>query len=311
MKKLIEKDNGLYRTCRIPGLIRTRRGTLLAYYECRRSLSDWADIDLKIIRSTDEGETWQTVRLLPGEGNTLNNPVMLEEGDTLHFLYCQNYRQLFACTSTDDGVTFTEPVEKTEAFEQAGFYNAAAIGPGHGIEHQGRLLVPAWFASNRAEALAHRPSVIRIMYSEDHGRNWQLTEPLGQNVLINPSECALAVTPKGRVVISIRHENPLRRRAWSLSDSGIRDWEPIRFAEELPDPICQGSMISNGQKVLHIHCASETQRVQLALQIGADCKVLVDEMGGYADIAASLQKAYVLYERNIGHDGLYFTKIDL
>ena len=49
---LIEKINTEYREYRIPGLILTEKGTLIGYYECRDSTSDWARIDLKIIRST-------------------------------------------------------------------------------------------------------------------------------------------------------------------------------------------------------------------------------------------------------------------
>ena len=46
---LIEKANGkTYSQCRIPGIVITENGTLLAYYECRKSNSDWAEIDIKI-----------------------------------------------------------------------------------------------------------------------------------------------------------------------------------------------------------------------------------------------------------------------
>lgn len=62
---LIEKvNNGSYSQCRIPGIVMTENGSLLAYYECRKSNSDWAEIDIKIIRSTDGGESWQTVTVI-------------------------------------------------------------------------------------------------------------------------------------------------------------------------------------------------------------------------------------------------------
>ena len=110
---LIEKvNNGIYSQCRIPGIVSTENGTLLAYYECRKTNSDWADIDIKIIRSTDEGNTWQTVALFPGNGNTLNNPVMFVKGDELHFLFLKNYKELFYCFSSDDGKTFSSPEKK-------------------------------------------------------------------------------------------------------------------------------------------------------------------------------------------------------
>lgn len=314
MKRCIEKANAQYRACRIPGLVRTRYGTLLGYYECRNTVSDWAQIDLKVIRSTDSGETWQTVCMFPGDGNTLNNPVMIVDGETIHFLFCRNYRQLYACRSTDDGLTFTVPAEKTQAFEAAEGYNAAAVGPGHGIEHNGILLIPAWFAYNKEEPRAHRPSVIRMLYSQDHGESWKLSSCIGEEMLRNPSECALAVLPDQRVLLSIRHENLLRRRAFSVSQNGVDDWKSPCFVDEVPDPICQGSMAHTDRAVFHINCASEKERQKLTLRIwqeNGNREILIDETGGYADLATDGQTVWILYERDVSNDGLYFTQIRL
>lgn len=67
----------------------TQNGTLIAYYECRRADSDWADIDIKIIRSCDRGDNWETVDIIKSGSNTLNNPVMIVKDDTVHLLYCK------------------------------------------------------------------------------------------------------------------------------------------------------------------------------------------------------------------------------
>ena len=53
---IVEKAMGEYTDFRIPGLVVTGRGTLLRYCECRRSRSDWAEIDIKINRSDDGGK---------------------------------------------------------------------------------------------------------------------------------------------------------------------------------------------------------------------------------------------------------------
>ena len=55
MDMIIEKANTQYGACRIPGLVLTKCGTLLGYYECRSSSSDWAQIDLKVIRNIRHG----------------------------------------------------------------------------------------------------------------------------------------------------------------------------------------------------------------------------------------------------------------
>jgi len=313
--QLMEKARTRYSECRIPGMVMTACGTLLAYYECRDAHSDWARIDLKVIRSTDGGESWQTVMIIPGGENTLNNPVMIVDGEVIHFLYCKNYFELYICQSTDDGLTFTQAQNRTDVFSGF-FYNAAAIGPGHGIAHRGALLVPAWFADHPTDPQSHRPSVIRILYSLDHGENWRLSDIIGRDVLVNPSECALAVMKDGSVLISIRNENECRRRAYAVSKTGIEGWTALRFAQNMPDPICMGSMAHHNGTVYHINCASETKRGNLTLKISADGfetfeERLVDAVGGYADVAVDGRTAYVLYERDVSNDGMYFTTVSL
>jgi sialidase (precursor) len=77
----------------------TEQNTLIGYYECRKSDSDWADIDLKVIRSTDKGEHFETVWVISSNGNTLNNPMMTVMEKEIHFLFCKNYKELFYCKS--------------------------------------------------------------------------------------------------------------------------------------------------------------------------------------------------------------------
>lgn len=312
---LLEKSNDKYRQCRIPGIVLTDNGTLLAYYECRKELSDWADIDLKIIRSTDGGDTWSVVDIISGDGNTLNNPMMVVCKDRILFLYCKNYKQLFIQQSIDDGKTFSEPVVASEVFEKnIPFYNAVAIGPGHGILHNGNILVPIWYAYNKEDAISHRPSNVAVIYSKDNGKSWDLGEIIGQRVLINPSESALAIIDDGRVLISMRNENSAHKRAIAISNTGYDNWTDLHFAETLTDPICQGSVDSDRGMLFHINCDCETERKNLCLKISNNAfvyyeKIFIDEEGGYSDIAVSDDCYYIIYERDIDNDGLYFIKI--
>ena len=320
---IIEKAKSEYCAYRIPGLVMVENdalhSTLLGCYECRKSSgSDWGEIDLKIIRSTDSGENWETVEVVHGNGDTLNNPVMVYCGKTLHFLYCRNYKRLYHRVSDDGGSSFSEPADITEVFESGGFfYNAAAIGPGHGIVKSGTIIIPVWFADNREDTKAHRPSFVRTIYSCDGGRSWKLGERVDDDrqgeCLINPSECALAEW-NGEVIVSIRNENPERARCFAFSNSGTEGWKNHVFAPAFPDPICQGSMCVRGSTLFHINCASQSQRENLTLNIvekgsNSRMEILVDKRGGYSDIAADDEFVYVLYERDVLEDGLYFTKI--
>lgn len=327
MCKQIEGVNGaMYSQCRIPGIVVTEKGTLLAYYECCRTNSDWAEIDIKVIRSTDEGESWQTVTVIPGKGSTTNNPVMFIKGEEIHFLFLRNYKVLFHSVSTDDGQTFSVPEEKPVDFDF--FYNVMAVGPGHGIVHNGSMIVPVWIAQNETDPQAHIPSVIGTLYSDD-GKTWQLGEIIGKDVLDNPSECALAVTKDSTVLISIRNENDTNRRKKTVSDEqrksrrafaqskdGICGWEDLHFNEAMIDPVCMGSMCYENGVVYHVNCASAFERENLTVKISEDGfvtfrELFVDTPAGYADIAVKDGTLYIFYERDCDNGGLYFKKISL
>src|SRR3954470_9791695 len=58
-----------YHTFRIPSLLATPRGTLLAFCEGRKgSRGDSGDIDLVLRRSTDGGATWGPLRVIADDG---------------------------------------------------------------------------------------------------------------------------------------------------------------------------------------------------------------------------------------------------
>lgn len=310
---LIEKAYGpVYSQCRIPGIVITEKGTLLAYYECRRTHDDWADIDIKVIRSTDEGDSWETVTVIESGGNTLNNPVMFVKGEEIHFLHIKNYKEIYHSVSTDDGKTFSAPEEKT--FHCDFFYNVVAVGPGHGIVHNGKMIVPAWFAQNREEPKAHHPSIIATLYSTD-GQQWQIGDVLGEG-LRDPSECALAVTADNRVLISIRNESGTYERAFAWSEDGIHNWQDLHLDPRMPDPICMGSMTHENGTVYHINCESKTARENLVVKKSRDGfqsfeRIFVDTPAGYSDLAVKGDTLYVFYERDSNNGGLHFKKIKL
>ena len=324
---ILQKNHTDYERGRIPGIVCSKKGSLLAYYECRKAPGDWAQIDLKVARSTDDGKTWETVLLIPGNGETLNNPVLIAHGETVHFLHCRNYKKLYHCVSTDDGKTFSQIRDVSSAFEELDRpYTVAAIGPGHGIVHNGNLLIPAWFAWNPENVKAHWPSFIASVYSGDNGETWHCGEVLDESLLINPSECAFAVTADGQILNSIRNENPERIRAIAYSPDGFSRWSKPVLEPNLPDPICQGSMDHREGKIFHINCrgledgrilpmgSSNGSRRNLTVNITEDgfktvSSIFVDEIGGYSDLVVTEDSIFVLYERNFKEEGLRFVKL--
>ncbi|MGN6136314.1 MAG: sialidase family protein [Aureliella sp.] len=266
---LFEAGTDGYALYRIPGIVATSKGTLLAYCEARRTgKSDWDAIDILLRRSLDGGRTWDAPRkisdapgpktknpvaLAQGLGGTddvtYNNPLaIVDDQGTIHLLYCLEYMRCFLIQSRDEGATWSEPREITSAFDAyrpAYKWQVLATGPGHGIQlTSGRLLVPVWLSLGTG-GHAHRPSVISTIYSDDRGQSWhagQIAVPNDQTT-VNPSESAVVELSDGRVLLNARTESAPNRRVLTFSPDGISRWSKPKFAEELPEPICMASMV--------------------------------------------------------------------
>ena len=90
---------------RIPGVVVTAKGTVLAYCEARKSSgADWGEIEVHLRRSSDGGRTWDAARQIahlgermPGNPHkavggeseqTVNNPVAIVDRQTGAGLFC-------------------------------------------------------------------------------------------------------------------------------------------------------------------------------------------------------------------------------
>ena len=73
-----------YHTFRIPALMLTKKGTLLAFAEGRRnSRSDTGDIDLVLKRSFDAGKSWTKLMVIADHGaDTIGNPTVVVDRKT-------------------------------------------------------------------------------------------------------------------------------------------------------------------------------------------------------------------------------------
>lgn len=275
-RDLFLAGEGGYALYRIPGLIVTSKGTLLAYAEARKGeRGDWGTIDIVLRRSSDGGATWSApafpasvdgpkqknpvalAQNLAASGEvTYNNPVAIaDRNGAVHFVFCLEYMRAFYMRSDDDGRTFSKPVEITAAFE--GFrpaypWKVLATGPGHGIQlRSGRLLIPIWISTGTG-GHAHRPSVAATIYSDDHGRTWRhgdIALPDTPEFVI-PNETAAVELPDGRVLLNARSESPAQRRILTYSRDGATGWSAPRFHPELLEPICMGSMARLGNGIL-------------------------------------------------------------
>ena len=92
--EVFRSGEGGYHTYRIPALITTPKGTLLAFCEGRRNGGgDSGDIDLLLRRSFDNGKTWQPIQTIADMGeDTIGNPapVIDQKTGTIFLLLTQN-----------------------------------------------------------------------------------------------------------------------------------------------------------------------------------------------------------------------------
>lgn len=317
------QPDGTYSNHRIPGMLVTDKGTLLAYCEARRDASDWALMDILMQRSEDHGISFTAKNALATGTQahpTVNNPVMMQDHNgRIHFLYCEDYTvnggRVLRRYSDDDGITWSAPVDIT-AFTMPEFHNAFALGPGHGITlRDGTLLVPIWMVPKRYEEplTRHSPSVISTFYSKDCGQTWQIGDILDITPdVICPNETVAAQTSDGRVYLNIRHQAAHRARAYSAN--GHADWTDYEPVRELWDPQCFGSVAAyddgnHPYSILFVNCNSKTHRNNITIRVSTDdgrtypCSKLIDaERGGYVEVAVDNQNGliYVLYEDQYG-----------
>ena len=313
-----------YSSLRIPALVVSKNGTLLAFAAGRiDSGSDWADMDLIMRRSEDGGHTWGELQVVAKrEGHTpTDNPTPIVGKDgTIHLIYQRDYARAYHIRSLDDGKTWSTPTDITyafDAFKSEYAWKVLAPGPGHSIQlNSGRLIVPVWLAASDVlePHRSHRPSRIATVYSDDGGATWKRGDMVPDVAgFKNPSETMAVELPDGRVMLNIRNESEKRRRGVSYSYDGVSGWTAPTYVEDLFEPICMGSIlrvdVQGGSPVL-LFVNPDSQhipkhpRANLTVKLSGDggqtwpvVQVLDSGVAGYADLAIGLDgTGYCLYE---------------
>lgn len=323
---LFTGGTGGYAIYRIPGIVATRNGTILAYTEARKERSDWADMDILLRRSLDGGDTWENPHMLVDGASrniTVNNPVMITEKDSdrIHLIYCEEYHAAYYMQSTDEGASWTAPIEITGAFNEFKTrtndnyeWKVIATGPGHGIElKNGRLLIPIWMANGSSDT-EHSPSVVSTIYSDDNGVTWNAGEVVrATDEMPNPNETEAVQLTDGRVMLNMRNTSERRCRAVTISDDGISNWAEPSFDENLVDQVCMGSIIRYSEKEkdgeimnrILFSNINGAKRTNLTIRLSEDegktwiyKRTLYMGSAAYSDLTVDLKKTiYVLFER--------------
>ncbi len=234
-----------YHTYRIPGIVLTNEGTLLAFCEGRKtSRSDHGDLDLMLRRSADGGVTWEPMQLVYEEGGaakiTIGNPcpVVDRSSGTIWLPFCRDNDRVFMTKSTDDGKTWAAPIEITDHVKKPewGWY---ATGPGHGIQlSTGRLVIPSDCRDSKGSGDWNKKGHSLIFYSDDHGKAWKL----GGVTDAGMNECEVVELADGSLLLSMRQYLGPKQRAFSVSADGGLTWSKPEHHPQVHCPVCQSSI---------------------------------------------------------------------
>ena len=264
-----QSDAG-YELYRIPSIIVTPKGTVLAFAEARQGQEDSGDIDLVVKRSSDNGRTWSEQSVVWSDGrNTCGNPCPVidqitgriilmmtwnmgneDEGDIImHDV--DNTRRPYMCYSDDDGLTWSEPVDLTATCKNPdwGWY---ATGPGVAIQlksekYKNRLVIPAnhsYSTTNQEEMVVEEKYGYgsHVLLSDDGGKNWRMSTSITPGC----NESQVVELSDGRLMMNMRSYNRMGCRAISYSDDGGETWSKIEHALQLVEEVCQASFIEYG-----------------------------------------------------------------
>ncbi len=251
-----------YPAFRIPALLTTAKGTLLAFCEARAKLSDHASNDIVLKRSTDQGRTWGALQLLAADGdNALGNPtaVLVRETGRVLLLY-QRYAhgfdehraepgldgprvcRTFLTASDDDGTTWAAPAEITASVKRPTEVTSTAAGPGIGIQltrglHAGRVLMPF----NQGP---YGKWKVYAVISDDRGATWHYGATAEETTSGYANEVQFAELSDGTVLLNARNQgSDARVRKIARSRDGGETWTPLAEDAALIDPACQASLL--------------------------------------------------------------------
>jgi sialidase-1 len=306
---VFRNGEGSYTCYRIPAIVKAPTGELLAFAEGRKTdCGDFGDVDIVVRTSRDNGRTWGAVRVVADYGVAqAGNPAPVVDrtdprypAGRLFLLYNTGtasekdvrngkaIREVWYKTSTDGGQSWSEPVNITSSVNrpnkpdvnpQYAFpedWRSYANTPGHALQIQnGRYRGRLFVAANHSEGTVQsqfRDYRAHGFYSDDHGKTWKLSATV---TYPGGNESTAAETSTGSLLMNCRNQSgDVKSRLLAFSSDAGETWERVEVASDLPDPVCQGSMIDyrrgNKPVLLFVNANSQTKREKLTVRLSQD-----------------------------------------
>ncbi len=277
-----------YACFRIPSIITTTKGTVLAFAEARKNnCGDAGDIDLVVKRSQDGGKTWSSLQMVWNDStNTCGNPAPVIDRKTGKIVLLSTWnlgtdhekdiiagtskdtRRVFVLSSSDDGITWTPARQITSDVKKQN-WSWYATGPGRGVQvskgkYKDRMVVPCnHITADTKQNYSH------AIYSDDAGSTWKLGGITPQDSV---NESTVAELTNGRLLLNMRNASKKRVRQTSVSKDGALSWSDIKPDTTLIEPVCEGNLLQykypgKKQVLLFSNPASTTSRTQMTIRV--------------------------------------------
>lgn len=352
-----------HKSYRIPAIIQLPNKDILAFCEGRvHGSGDFGDINIVMKKSSDQGRTWSAINTIvdadslqagnPAPVVDLTDPAWPQGRIFLFYNTGNNHegevrkgkglREVWYKTSTDGGNTWSTAVNITTqvhrpkqpqvnpAYNFSEDWRSYANTPGHATQfstgiYKGRIYVAANHSAGPPKA-RFEDYVAHGFYTDDHGKTFQLSQDLS---LPGSNEATAAALSGNRLMMNARNQKgDVRARIVAKSEDGGQTWSSISLDKNLPDPVCEGSLLELGmkkgkQRLAFCNAADSSRRDNLTLRISDDeginwkKTILIDrspdnkkDFTAYSDIVKINKKNIgILYERN-GYAEIVFTCIN-
>jgi sialidase-1 len=275
-------DEGV-NTYRIPALIETPKGTLMAVADARHdSARDLpAKISLVMRTSRDRGRTWSrtvTIRQVPEGG--VGDASLLLDRRTARVWCFHSYGppgigfgtakpgartgpttfQFHAMFTDNEGVTWSDPRDLTPQVKDPSWQAMFSTSGTHIQNSAGRYLVP--MVVRDAQGVVSS----RNAYTDDAAETWRIGAAIGPGT--DESKC---VELPGGVILQNMRNGPTR--AVALSNDGGVTFGPVAHDSALIDPVCNAGItryLHKKRDLLLFTNAASTKRENLTLKVSAD-----------------------------------------
>jgi len=352
-----------HKSYRIPAIIALPNNDLLAFCEGRvHGSGDFGDINIVMKKSSDHGNTWTALKTIvdadsfqagnPAPVVDLTDPAFPKGRIFLFYNTGNNHegevrkgkglREVWYKTSTDGGITWSLAVNITlqvhrpkqplvnPAYNFAEDWRSYANTPGHALQftsgkYKGRMFIAANHSAGEPKK-RFEDYFAHGFYTDDHGKTFHLSATID---LPGGNEATAAEISNNGLMLNARNQKgDVRARIIATSSDGGQTWNSISFDKNLPDPVCEGSIVNigikKGKHVLAFCNAADTlRRDNLTMRISFNegntwtKSILLDkspdgkkDFTAYSDIVKlNKKKIGVLYEKD-GYAQIVFTVIN-